>query len=145
MCQFFAANSIFCSLIGTELKEDINSHWAILNVTNSAYNRGYDDIFTLYEIDFNFVLNWYRKPIKCGDVIRLQHLATNKNLHSHHFSSPLSGNQEISCYGEEGVGDSGDHWKVICSDDFWLRSNTVKFFHIDTDVYLSVSGRTFGR
>lgn len=94
---------------------------------------------------FNFSFKWCRKPIKCGDVIRLQHLATNKNLHSHHFSSPLSGNQEISCYGEEGVGDSGDHWKVICSGDFWLRSNAVKFFHIDTDAYLSVSGRTFGR
>lgn len=119
--------------------------------------------------------------IKCGDTIRLQHLSTNKNLHSHHFSSPLSGNQEISCYGEEGIdsfchwntfitlqfififrtsliltirftfffrigiGDTGDHWKVVCSDDVWLRSDPVKFYHIDTDVYLSVSGRTFGR
>lgn len=44
-----------------------------------------------------------------------------------------------------GVGDSGDHWKVVCSEDFWMRSNAVKFYHIDTDVYLSVSGRTFGR
>lgn len=44
-----------------------------------------------------------------------------------------------------GVGDSGDHWKVVCSDDVWLRSNAVKFQHVDTDVYLSVSGRTFGR
>lgn len=44
-----------------------------------------------------------------------------------------------------GVGDSGDHWKVICSDDSWLRSDAVKLLHIDTDVYLSVSGRTFGR
>lgn len=86
-----------------------------------------------------------RQPVKCGDTIRLQHVATNKNLHSHHFSSPLSGNQEISCYGENGLGDSGDHWKVICSDDVWQRSNAVKLFHIDTDVYLSVSGRTFGR
>lgn len=106
--------------------------------------------------------------MKCGDVIRLHHLATNKNLHSHHFSSPLSGNQEISAYGEDGnkqndfwekfnfihskfngrligVGDSGDHWKVVCSDDAWLRSDSVKFHHTDTDVYLSVSGRTFGR
>lgn len=112
--------------------------------------------------------------IKCGDTIRIQHLATSKNLHSHHFQSPLSGNQEISCYGENGkflickwstaaillsdsnssfrfffvelgVGDSGDHWQVECSSDEWKRSYPVKFHHIDTDVYLSVSGRTFGR
>lgn len=44
-----------------------------------------------------------------------------------------------------GIGDSGDHWKVICSDDVWMRSNPVKFLHVDTDVYCSVSGRTFGR
>lgn len=107
----------------------------------------------------------FRKPVKCGDVIRLQHLSTKKNLHSHHFQSPLSGNQEISCYGEDGniieknfilkfayimidfagVGDTGDHWKVICTEDAWRRSDSVKFQHIDTDAYLSVSGRTFGR
>lgn len=132
-----------------------------------------------------FPFSLFRQVIKCGDTIRLQHLSTNKNLHSHHFSSPLSGNQEISCYGEDGtsiyskstlnqekyriisnrnsliaiiiltfpwnffsclgIGDTGDHWKVICSDDVWLRSNPVKLYHIDTDVYLSVSGRTFGR
>jgi len=113
------------SITGTELKEDINSHWSILNVTNAAYQRG--------------------QPVKCGDIIRLQHLSTKKNVHSHHFQSPLSGNQEISCYGEEGAGDSGDHWKVICSEDVWNRPNSVKFQHIDTDAYLSVSGRTFGR
>lgn len=28
------------SITGTELMEDLNSHWAILNVTNSPYKRG---------------------------------------------------------------------------------------------------------
>lgn len=28
------------SITGTELKEDLNSHWVILNITNSAYKRG---------------------------------------------------------------------------------------------------------
>lgn len=60
--------------------------------------------------------------------------------------SPLSGNQEISCYGDEsGEGDSGDHWEVICSGDAWMRENTIKFRHVDTSQYLSISGRTFGR
>lgn len=34
--------------------------------------------------------------------IRLEHLATGKNLHSHLFSSPLSGHQEVSAFGVEG-------------------------------------------
>lgn len=87
----------------------------------------------------------HSEPIKCGQQIRLQHVATNKNLHSHHFQSPLSGNQEISCYGENGIGDSGDNWEVICSGDTWLRDYPIKLRHVDTDGYLSVSGRTFGR
>lgn len=28
------------SITGTEQKEDVNSHWSILNVTNAAYQRG---------------------------------------------------------------------------------------------------------
>ena len=29
-------------------------------------------------------------PIKCGDKIRLEHMQTERNLHSHDFDSPLS-------------------------------------------------------
>lgn len=83
------------SVTGTEIQEDVNSHWAIKAATDKICSRG--------------------DPIKCGSIIRLEHLATNKNLHSHQFSSPLSGNQEISCYGDNGEGDTGDHWQVVCS------------------------------
>lgn len=83
--------------------------------------------------------------IKCGDRIRLQHMATKRFLHSHHFQSPLSGNQEISCYGEEGIGDTGDHWELLCYSGEWLRDQAVKLRHVDTGAFLSVSGRTFGR
>lgn len=114
------------SVTATELKDDVNSHWAIYGRTGKHCLRG--------------------EPIACGDTIRLHHVSTKKNLHSHHFSSPLSGNQEISCYGDEsGEGDSGDHWEVVCSGDYWRRDSKVRFKHTDTDMYLSVSGRTFGR
>lgn len=48
-----------------------------------------------------------RSPVKCGQTIRLMHLATKRNLHSHHFSSPLSHNLEVSAFGEDGEGDEG--------------------------------------
>ena len=34
-------------------------------------------------------------PLKSGTSLRLQHAATRKWLHSHHFASPLSNNQEV--------------------------------------------------
>lgn len=86
------------SVTGTEVQEDVNSHWVIKAPTGKICSRG--------------------EIIKCGATIRLEHLATSKNLHSHFFSSPLSSNQEISCYGEEGEGDTGDHWQVVCSGMF---------------------------
>ncbi|CAH0557963.1 unnamed protein product [Brassicogethes aeneus] len=113
------------SVTATEVQEDINSHWIVKGVTGVSCTRG--------------------EPVKCGSSIRLEHTETKKNLHSHHFSSPLSGNQEISCYGDNGDGDTGDHWTVVCSGDSWLRDDSVMLKHADTGMYLSASGRTFGR
>ncbi|XP_059614786.1 stromal cell-derived factor 2 [Phlebotomus argentipes] len=114
------------SVTATEIQEDANSHWIIKAKTGKMCDRG--------------------TPVSCGDIIRLQHMTTKKNLHSHHFGSPLSGNQEVSCYGDDnGEGDTGDHWEVICSGDHWHRDSAVKLKHVDTNMYLAVSGRTFGR
>ncbi|CAG9769161.1 unnamed protein product [Ceutorhynchus assimilis] len=114
------------SVTATEVQEDINSHWLVKGGTGKVCLRG--------------------DTVACGATIRLEHVETKKNLHSHLFSSPLSGNQEISAYGDEqGEGDSGDNWTVICSGDAWLRDDSVMFKHADTQMYLGVSGRSFGR
>ena len=73
------------SVTGTVVKEDVNSHWTI---------KGQDDK--------QFCMRG--EPVECGQKIRLEHLTTHRNLHSHHFSSPLSSQQEISAFGEGGRG-----------------------------------------
>lgn len=80
-------------------------------------------------------------PIKCGEVIRLEHADTGKNLHSHLFRAPLSGNQEVSGFGEGGNGDTGDNWQVVCetNDAAWPRSKPVSLLHVDTNKYLTTS------
>ena len=53
--------------------------------------------------------------MQCGQTIRFMHLATRRNLHCHHFSSPLSNNLEVSAFGENGDGDEGDYgFLVLC-------------------------------
>ena len=64
---------------------------------------------------------------ECGQKIRLEHLTTARNLHSHHFSSPLSNSQEVSAFGDDGDGDTGDVWTVVCDTDVWRRDDTVMF------------------
>ncbi|CAG9827207.1 unnamed protein product [Diabrotica balteata] len=108
-----------------------------------------------------------QKYVTCGSVVKLLNTDYRVRLHSHDVKygtgsgqqsvtgtevqedinshCPLSSNQEISCYGDNGEGDSGDNWMVICSGDSWQRDESIMFKHVDTDMYLSVSGRTFGR
>ncbi|XP_012229877.1 stromal cell-derived factor 2 isoform X1 [Linepithema humile] len=113
------------SVTGTEVKEDGNSYWLVKAESGKQCVRG--------------------KPIKCGDIIRLEHVTTKKNLHSHLVSSPLSGKQEVSAYGDnKGDGDTGDNWILVCNNDFWERDDTIMFKHVDTETFLAVSGRAYG-
>lgn len=77
--------------------------------------------------------------IKCGQVIRLTHLLSKKNLHTHHIPSAISRQQEVSGFGEEGEGDHGDDWKVLCSGKTWQKGQTVRFEHVGTSAYLGAS------
>lgn len=114
------------SVTGSRSPDDHNSYWIVRGKHGGeACERGV--------------------PVKCGDKIRLQHLATKRNLHSHFFQSPITHNQEISAYGEGGDGDTGDNWEVKCSSKYWNRDDKIRFKHADTGRYLHASSDQFGR
>jgi dolichyl-phosphate-mannose-protein mannosyltransferase len=57
--------------------------------------------------------------VKHGDVIRLEHVPTQKRLHSHDIRAPVTEKKthnEVSCYGDNSIegfhGDTNDHWRV---------------------------------
>ena len=53
-----------------------------------------------------------------GDVIRLIHAQTGRNLHSHQVAAPVTkADWEVSCYGNLTIGDAKDHWKIEVVDD----------------------------
>lgn len=107
--------------------DDHNSYWQVLPAKNNkGVNRG--------------------DNVRCGSTVRLLHLATRRNLHSHLFVSPLSNNQEVSAFGENGEGDEGDHWVVDCDlDESWSRNEAVRLQHRQTQKFLHVSGDQYGR
>ncbi|KAG2459215.1 SDF2 factor, partial [Polypterus senegalus] len=113
------------SVTGVTSVEDSNSYWMVRGRNNGVCQRG--------------------TPVKCGQAIRLTHVNTGRNLHSHHFSSPLSSNQEVSAFGEEGEGDSLDDWIIICGGTEWKREEAVRLKHAATDGLLSVTGEQYGR
>jgi len=92
--------------------------------------------------------------IRDGSAIKLTHLNTGRNLHSHgQHASPLSGNQEVSAYGEGGVGDSGDKWilqlepldeatrkraEADGTAKYWRRGQKFRLQHADSGLYLAL-------
>lgn len=69
----YSAGSGQQSVTGVDSADDANSYWRIRGKPDSICQRGV--------------------PIRCGQAIRITHMKTGRNLHSHHFSSPLSNNQ----------------------------------------------------
>lgn len=61
------------SVTGVESSDDANSYWRIRGGSEGGCPRGL--------------------PVRCGQSVRLTHVLTGKNLHTHHFPSPLSNNQ----------------------------------------------------
>ncbi|EFC42390.1 predicted protein [Naegleria gruberi] len=111
---------------------DENSYWVI----KSAYNpSGKSD---LKECPQGTVL-------KQGTVIRLEHAQTSARLHSHLHISPLSRQQEVSCY--EGQ-DTGDNWIVELvsgnSSSELEKGEGIRFKHVDTGKYLHSHNMQYG-
>jgi dolichyl-phosphate-mannose--protein O-mannosyl transferase len=114
------------SVTGMLLADDPNSFWILKGPHHAPCKLG--------------------DRVKNGDQIRLLHYATNKNLHSHLHPSPLSNQQEVSAFSvdDRGNGDSGDHWKVEFSGEYWKRSDIVTLQHVDTGKYLQMNKRQYG-
>ncbi|CEP11811.1 hypothetical protein [Parasitella parasitica] len=107
------------SVTGFPNADDGNSFWIVEAASGKVCSRG--------------------EPVPCGSSIRLKHANTQGYLHSHLHQSPLSKQQEVSCYDGK---DSGDNWKVEClssGDKVWNRERPVQFVHVDTYSYLSSS------
>jgi dolichyl-phosphate-mannose--protein O-mannosyl transferase len=71
-------------------------------------------------------------------VIRLEHERTRKNLHSHSSQlSPVTGQQEVTAFGENGGGDFNDNWRVeVDGGGTWSTHKRVRLAHVETEYVL---------
>ena len=85
--------------ITTYSHKDSNNEWVIEKAWGSSVRKDDDPV--------EFVLD--------GDVVRLVHDATKKNLHSHHIPAPLTDSEyEVSGYGNgySTLFDANDNWII---------------------------------
>jgi dolichyl-phosphate-mannose--protein O-mannosyl transferase len=75
------------------------------------------------------------EPVRHGDVIRLEHLNTHVNLHSHrNYPSPITGQQEVTGFGHAENGDGHDNWRVeVYCRGIWYVGRKIKLIHVDTN------------
>ncbi|ORX85212.1 PMT-domain-containing protein [Anaeromyces robustus] len=90
--------------------------------------------------------------VKDGDIIRLVHAETKRNLHSHNIRAPVSKKfNEVSGYGNSTIGDANDLWKVeIVKDQYDSKSNTIhalfttfRLRHVQSGCLLQASGASY--
>lgn len=85
--------------------------------------------------------------LKNGDWIRLEHVATKRNLHSHAEKAPLTTHHnQVAGYGDNGKGDANDFWRVeIVSgegDDGRIKTVKTVFRLIHVNLGCALHGST---
>ncbi|XP_022528270.2 protein O-mannosyl-transferase 2 isoform X3 [Astyanax mexicanus] len=86
--------------------------------------------------------------VRHGDIIRLEHRETTRNLHSHLHEAPLTKKHlQVTGYGINGTGDLNDLWQVeVCGgkkgDPVKVLRSKVRFLHRSTGCVLFSSGKT---
>ncbi|XP_064514892.1 protein O-mannosyl-transferase 2 isoform X3 [Pseudopipra pipra] len=86
--------------------------------------------------------------VRHGDIIRLEHKETSRNLHSHQHEAPLTRKHfQVTGYGINGTGDSNDFWRIEVVGRKTgklikvLRSQ-IRLIHVATGCILGSSGKT---
>ncbi|KAL0110076.1 hypothetical protein PUN28_013605 [Cardiocondyla obscurior] len=86
--------------------------------------------------------------VKHGDFVRLEHVTTKRNLHSHKEIAPISKKHyQVTGYGENGTGDANDVWKILITngrdgDVVETVTSKLKFVHYLHHCILTCSGKT---
>nr|XP_043606146.1 stromal cell-derived factor 2-like protein [Erigeron canadensis] len=115
------------SVTGFPNVDDANSYWIVRPEPETSVKSG--------------------DTIKSGTIIRLQHMKTRRWLHSHLHASPISGNLEVSCFGDDGKSDTGDYWRVEIegSGKTWKQDQRIRLHHVDTSGYLHSHNKKYSR
>uniref|UniRef100_A0ACB8G6L5 Uncharacterized protein n=1 Tax=Sphaerodactylus townsendi TaxID=933632 RepID=A0ACB8G6L5_9SAUR len=86
--------------------------------------------------------------VKHGDIVRLEHKETSRNLHSHQHEAPLTRKHlQVTGYGINGTGDSNDFWRVEvvgrkAGKHIKVLRSQIRLIHLATGCLLGSTGKT---
>ncbi|XP_005212257.3 protein O-mannosyl-transferase 2 isoform X2 [Bos taurus] len=118
--------------VTTYLHKDYNNLWII-----KKHNSNSDPLDPSLPVEF----------VRHGDIIRLEHKETSRNLHSHYHEAPLTRKHyQVTGYGINGSGDSNDFWRIeVINRKFGNRikvlRSRIRLIHLITGCVLGSSGK----
>uniref|UniRef100_A0ABI7ZQS9 Dolichyl-phosphate-mannose--protein mannosyltransferase n=1 Tax=Felis catus TaxID=9685 RepID=A0ABI7ZQS9_FELCA len=118
--------------VTTYLHKDYNNLWII-----KKHNTNADPLDPSLPVEF----------VRHGDIIRLEHKETSRNLHSHYHEAPLTRKHyQVTGYGINGTGDSNDFWRIeVVNRKFGNRikvlRSRIRLIHLVTGCVLGSSGK----
>uniref|UniRef100_A0A8C9FE83 Protein O-mannosyl-transferase 2 n=1 Tax=Pavo cristatus TaxID=9049 RepID=A0A8C9FE83_PAVCR len=116
--------------IYTYLHKDLNNLWIIKKHDSDADSSS--------PVEF----------VRHGDIIRLEHKETSRNLHSHQHEAPLTRKHfQVTGYGINGTGDSNDFWRIEVVGRragrlIKVLRSKIRLTHVATGCILGSSGKT---
>ncbi|KAM6358796.1 protein O-mannosyl-transferase 2 isoform 3-T8 [Alca torda] len=122
------------SLVTAYLHKDLNNLWIIKK--RDADTADLSDPSSPVEF------------VRHGDIIRLEHKETSRNLHSHQHKAPLTRKHfQVTGYGINGTGDSNDFWRIEvvgrkAGKLIKVLRSQVRLTHVATGCILGSSGKT---
>ncbi|CAI2176276.1 8797_t:CDS:10, partial [Funneliformis geosporum] len=90
---------------------DVNNDWFIKKTREAPISNNENEVEFVHD----------------KDMIILFHAQTGRNLHSHQVAAPVTKSQwEVSCYGNETIGDLNDYWVVEVVDDMYTKTDRIR-------------------
>lgn len=134
----------------------LHSHWHLYPEGVGAHqqqvtaylHKDYNNLWLVKRPDNSDDLTGSSELVRNGDIIRLEHKETTRNLHSHFHEAPLTKKHlQVTGYGINGSGDMNDLWQVeVCGgrkgDPVKVLRSKVRFLHRSTGCVLCSSGKT---
>lgn len=134
----------------------LHSHWHLYpegvgakqQQVTAYLHKDYNNVWLVRRQDENGSQSGTPDLVRHGDIIRLEHKETTRNLHAHLHEAPLTKKHyQVTGYGINGTGDTNDLWQVeVCGgrkgDLVKVLRSKVRFLHRATGCVLYSSGKT---
>uniref|UniRef100_A0A8C9XH70 Protein O-mannosyl-transferase 2 n=1 Tax=Sander lucioperca TaxID=283035 RepID=A0A8C9XH70_SANLU len=134
----------------------LHSHWHLYpegvgarqQQVTAYLHKDYNNLWLVHRQDANESQSGTPDLVRHGDIIRLEHKETTRNLHGHLHEAPLTKKHfQVTGYGINGTGDTNDLWQVeVCGgqngDLVKVLRSKVRFLHRATGCVLYSSGKT---